>query len=165
MHMNAITADLKKFCDLSFRGWWLLRLLQCFGVWHHVVWHMHMDVSEKCSRSSRHCCWGVMQYHWVTAWRILFSSSSTVNNAWQAANILLKWLFCMDCHTFMITPTGSFIMSDTNTPATQHIPKGSNPQFQETHRFYIQNKRLICCICTSQLDLPLKFFNLRFHII
>lgn len=21
MHMNAITADVKKFCDLSFRGW------------------------------------------------------------------------------------------------------------------------------------------------
>jgi hypothetical protein len=145
MHMNTITADLKKKrnCDLSFSRWWVLRLLQCFGAWHCFVSHIHMDVSEECLRSSQQCCWGVIQCHRVTAPTILLPSSSTVSSAWQTANILLQWLFCTDCYTFKMTVTGSFIMSGINIQVTHHrIPKGSNPQFQETHGLYLQNNRL-----------------------
>jgi hypothetical protein len=165
MHMNTITADLKKICDLSFSRWWVLRLLQCFGVWHCFVCHIHMDVSKECVSSSQQCCWGVMQCHWVTAPTILLPSSSMVRKAWQTANILLQWLFCMDRYTFMMTDTESFIMSGTNILVTHHcIPKGSNSQFQETHGLHLQNKTEFC-ICTSQLDITLMFFNLRFDII
>lgn len=33
-NIKCITADLKEFCDLSLSRWWVLKLLQCFGVWH-----------------------------------------------------------------------------------------------------------------------------------
>lgn len=137
------TADLKEFCDLSLSRWWVLKLLQCFGVWHFFAWHIHVDVSKECLRSSQQCCWGVMQCHWVTAPTILLPSSSTVSNSWQTANILLQWLFCTDCYTFTMTVTGSFTKLGTNIlVAHHHIQKGSNPQFQETHGLYLQNNRL-----------------------